>query len=334
MTEWRQTFLHTRTGKVSTSLREIYGQCSEQERQLSAEFYGRYPAGRGTGRLTPFAGILQGPGPLAGGDALVRGDDRAPQAAKGRDLEARLSRALAESLPPSTPLTTEVAVAVSGGVDCWLLAALLKHLGYRVCGWYLETGIPGYCEREQVERSSAALGIPCRYIRVAATDFVACLAEFTAVTQTPIYNLHPVSKWLLAKALREEGIKAVVTGDAADQVMRWEWECDLLPLTIACFQGAGIRMVAPFMADEVVGFARQPYPDKQPVRDLAQRFGVPTIAKQPTLFPPLTLPSRPRASLPAPVAGDMPAHADRARCLAYTTGLLQGWLAEAARCAG
>lgn len=332
MTEWQPSFVHARTGYRSTSLRGIYRQCSDKERQWSVDFYDRYPTGHGTGLLTPFTGILQGGGPLANAKALVqqiRTGVRISGAAEESDLAARLMDALTNCFPD----TTEIAVAVSGGVDCWLLAALLKGLGHRVCGWYLETGIPGYCEREQVERSSTALGIECRHIRVTAEDFVEALPEFTVVTQMPIYNLHPVSKWLLARGLRREGITALVTGDAADQVMRWDWDCDLLPLTVACFQGAGIRLVTPFMAAGVIQCCRQPDPNKQPVRKLAQQLGVPDVAKQPTLFPALLLPEQPRASLPA-VPGYDRAGEDRKACLSYTSALLLQSLEDTHQCAG
>jgi PP-loop superfamily ATP-utilizing enzyme len=315
MTGWQKSWLHTRSGKRSASLRELYRECSGDERRLSVEFYERYPAGRGTGLLTPLAGVLQAPGPLAGGADLVNTSDDS-------DLYACLARALGGSLPG----VSDVAVAVSGGIDCWLLAAILQAQGYRVRGWYLESGIAGYCEREQVERMSEALGIECRSIRVTAGDFVESAAEFVAVTETPIYNLHPVSKWLLAKGLRDEGITTVVTGDGADQVMRWDWDCDLLPLTMACFRSAGIRLVTPFATDEVIGFCRQPYPDKQPIRDLARELGVPAVAKHPTLFPAVKLPSQPHAELPAVCES-------QTSCLSYTTGLLLQALEEAARCA-
>ncbi len=320
MTEWQPLFLHPRTGRSTAHLREIYGWCSPKERQLSFDFYNLYPAGNGIGSLTPFVGILQGQGPLADGCHLVSSSESGKAS-----LQERLSHALVEALLDSK----EVAIAVSGGVDCWLLAALCQKLGYSVCGWYLESGLPGYCEREQMLRLSDALGIECRCLRVAASDFVDCLAEFTAVTQMPVYNLHPVSKWLLARGLREQGITTVVTGDAADQVMRWDWDCDLLPITISCFKGAGIQMVAPFMADDVIAFCRQPFADKEPIRKLARDLGVPSIAKQASSFPPLALPAWPRASLPT--SGAAP---DQLACLAYTTGVLQQWLEGGLPCAG
>ena len=258
-------------------------------------------------------------------------------------LRHGLGKCLTDALGESLPEIGEVDVAVSGGIDSWLLAAMLRTLGYRVRGWYLESGISGYCERDQVERFSDTLGILCRYIKVAASDFLASVPEFLSVTETPIYNLHPVSKWLLAKALRREGISTLVTGDGADQVMRHEWDCDLLPLTLACFQSAGVRLIAPFLAAPVIGFCRVPHPDKGPIRELARQLGVPSVPKHPTLFPAVELPMHPRALLPGmELGGRRPAFSRRTDderrssvlLLSYTTGLLIEALEEHKQCAG
>jgi len=317
MIEWHRSFLQVRTGRRSATLRELYPLCPEEERHLSAAWYELCLAGRPTGRLTPFEGIRLGPGPLA---VAASGAAASP----ADDLRALLGSALAESLGKAGEVAVDV--AVSGGVDSWLLAALLQSLGYRVRGWYLESGVAEYCELPQVERSSQALGIECRHIRATADDFLNAVPEFVAVTETPIYNLHPVSKWLLAKALRREGVATLVTGDGADQAMRQERDCDLLPLTLTCFQSAGIRVVAPFLAASVALFCRQPDPGKRPVRLLARQLGVPDVPKHPTLFPAVALPPHPRALLPAPAA---PSRQYQAQCVSYTTGLLLGMLEDA-----
>jgi len=318
---WQRSYRHTRTGQRSASLRELYQWCSGEERELSGEFFARYPAGRGTGDLTPFAGILQEPGPL---------HDVAPDG-RCADLRQCLIDALDESLTSAGGVDIAVSggidLAVSGGIDCWLLAALLRSRGYGVRGWYLESGVPGYCERQQVQSMAAALDIPCRYVRVTAADFVESLEEFLTALETPIYNLHPVSKWLLAQRLRKEGVATLVTGDGADQVMRREWDCDLLPLTLTCFRHAGIRLVLPFTDRRVIAFCREPFPDKRPVRELARQLGVPEAAKHATLFPPAPLPGM--QSLPGIEAGD-----DRADCLSYTTGLLVRVLEGHRQCVG
>ena len=149
----------------------------------------------------------------------------------------------------------------------------------------MESGVEGYCEREQVVRFQEALGISCEHIRVSEKDFVESAAEFVAVTETPIYNLHPVSKLLLARKLARNGITSVVTGDGADQVMRHDWDCDLLPLTLTCFRSQGVRVVAPFLSERVVALCGRVCVDKGPIRDLARRLGVPVVAKRPTVFP-------------------------------------------------
>jgi PP-loop superfamily ATP-utilizing enzyme len=266
---WRRSFVRVRTGKVSSSLRELYEECSEEERRLSAAFFERYPKGRGVGTLTAFDGIVQDSGPLAFAEQIAG-------TANG-DLCAVLEAELDAS--------GEVHVAVSGGIDSWVLAALLKSKGCRVQGWYLESGVEGYCEREQVGRFQEELGIPCEHIRVSAADFVESAAEFVTVTETPIYSLHPVSKLLLARGLARNGVRSIITGDGADQVMRHDWDCDLLPLTLTCFRSAGVQVVAPFLSERVVALCGRACADKEPVREVARRLGVPVVAKRPTVFP-------------------------------------------------
>jgi Asparagine synthase len=302
---WQRSFVRARTGKVSPRLCELYSECTDEERRLSSAFFERYPVGQGTGTLTAFAGILQDPGPLAFAKRIV--------GTAGGDLCEALEAELAGG--------GEVAVAVSGGIDSWVLAALLKRLGYRVRGWYLESGVEGYCEREQVLRCQKALGIPCEHIRVSAADFVESAAEFVAVTETPIYNLHPVSKLLLARGLARNGVTSVVTGDGADQVMRRDWDCDLLPLTLTCFRAAGIRVIAPFLSERVVSWCTRPYLDKQPLRALGRLLGVPDAPKHPTLFPVGQVGNlRPIANRPARVRDNSPGPV--AAVLEYTTELL------------
>ncbi len=322
------TFLRPQTETRAPALRDLYVECSHEEKRLSPEFYRRCLQGRGTSSLTPFAGIVADVA-----QTIVSAASRLASATLvSRRIwpPANLHDALTSSLSGCFPPKGEVHVAVSGGIDSWLLAVLVRSLGHRVQAWYLETDVPGYCEREQTTCLSRALGIPYEPIRVAADDFLSALPDFIAITETPIYNLHPVSKLLLAKALRERGVSSIVTGDGADQVMRHEWDCDLLPLTRACFHAAGIGLVTPFLSAPVLQACDQPYPDKRPVRELAQRLGIPATPKHPTFFPPVELPMEPRTQLPVPTPYGSE---DRAHCLSYTTGMLLQTLEEYARCA-
>lgn len=171
------------------------------------------------------------------------------------------------------------AVAVSGGLDSWVLALLLRQLGRPVRAYTLATSIPDYCELPRTTALAAQFQVPLTVF--AAPDLEAALPRFLALTRTPIYNLHPVSKLLLAEALRDAGVPEIIGGDAADQVFRGESTCDLLPLTLACFAHAGVQLHLPFQAVTIA----QPDPNKLALRALAADLGLPPIAKQPTLVP-------------------------------------------------
>jgi hypothetical protein len=272
MLNWRRSWVHLRTGTCGPRMAGLYPLCSPPERRLSRDFFAGYLAGRGTGGLTAIGGIGEGPGLFADAGRMVE------SGAGHGDLADRLMSELRGDVTD---------IAVSGGTDSWLLAALLKSHGCAVRGWYLESGVPGYCERDQVLRMAASVGVECEILRVTAGDFVLALPAFVAQTETPIYNLHPVSKWLFARALARRGVKAIVSGDGADQVFRHDWNCDLLPLTLTCFESVGVRLIAPFLSESVISGCRVPSPDKAPVRDLARRLGVPETAKRATLFPPI-----------------------------------------------
>jgi asparagine synthase (glutamine-hydrolysing) len=283
----RREYVRLRTGRRASSLRAVYVECTAAERRLCAPYFELYPRGEGTGGLTPFEGIGEArPWPAAVSRAALRDE---------------LTEAIARSLPAGT----EVSIAVGGGVDSWLLAQLLKSLGYTVRAWYLRSDVEGYCELQQVERISRDLGFTLQTIQVATSDFVDALPRFVEVTECPVYNLHPVSKLLLAEHLRRRGVTRIVTGDGADQVMRRLPPDDLLPLTLACFESAGVDLMAPFL--NVTG---GDYPNKEPVRALARRLGVPDIPKRPTMFPATPLPDEPRADV------------SPNECLCYTAGLL------------
>ena len=276
MTSWRRTFVHVGGGRHHYLI-GAYQQCSDAERQPCGTFFARYPSGGGVGDLTPFEGIRQGPGVFA--NSVAPAGDIGQLRTR---LEAVLGRECADA--------AEIPVAVSGGLDSWLLVALLKSMGRAVRGWYLRTRIDGYCEFEQVARLGEALAVPVECVSASTADFRRALPDFVNANQFPIYNAHPVSKLLLANAVARRGVNWLVTGDGADQVMGHHWGCDLLPLTLTCFQHSGVRLVAPFLSDEVVGLCQRRYPNKEPVRELARQLGLPEIAKRPALFPERELP--------------------------------------------
>jgi len=272
MLAWRRSYQHLRTGAWASTIAAVWPLCTPEERRPSQTYLARYSNGQGTGGLTVFEGVAEGPGPLEALESVAR------SGVAGGDLETELRAALRRA--------DTMDIAISGGIDAWLLASLLRNEGRPVRGWYLESGVPGYCEKEQVIRMADALEVPCEFAKASATDFLRALPEFVATTESPIYNLHPVSKLLLAKAVAARGVTTLISGDGADQVMGWDWHCDLLPLTLTCFQAAGVRLETPFCSEEVAALCRERRVDKKPIRELAHRYGVPDVPKRATLFPP------------------------------------------------
>jgi hypothetical protein len=88
-----------------------------------------------------------------------------------------------------------------------------------------------------------------------------------------------------------------------------------------------VETIAPFLDLQLAAGCL--YPDKRPVRDLAERFGLPAVAKRAALFPEVPLPREPRE--PLPVDGGTGSYAYD--CLSYTTGLLMAALEDRALCA-
>ena len=110
--------------------------------------------------------------------------------------------------------------------------------------------------------------MPLRRIRVGAQDYVDALPAAIAACEAPLYNLHPVSRHLLARAVRADGHTTLISGDGADEIFRGDSGADYLPLVGALTRAAGLTALAPFLAPPLASVA--PDPDKHELRRLAR----------------------------------------------------------------
>jgi len=163
------------------------------------------------------------------------------------------------------------ALALSGGVDSAVLAALLRG---RVVAYTLAPELPGYSEVSEAQCIADALGIEVRRIPATEEDFVAALPAAISACECPLYNLHPVSRHLLARAVQADGFEMLITGDGADEVFRGTSGADYLPIVGALTRAAGLVAVAPFL-DPVVASSVAADPGKRALRALADELGVP-----------------------------------------------------------
>ena len=207
----------------------------------------------------------------------------APRREPPRPLRGLLERVCA-TLPAG-----RVALALSGGVDSAVLAALL---GARATVYTLVPGLPGYGEEAEASAVAARLGLPLRRVHVGPRDYVDSLPAVIAACECPLYNLHPVSRYLLARQVRADGFDALVTGDGADEVFCGTSGADYLPIVDALARAAGLAPVTPFLDRRVAPFVAEDR-EKRALRALALELGVPgEIAlrpKQPRFAPPIDL---------------------------------------------
>jgi asparagine synthetase B (glutamine-hydrolysing) len=189
-----------------------------------------------------------------------------------------------------------VALALSGGFDSALVLGLVERLGAgNVVAYSVAADLEGYTEREATLATARFFGREVRLVEAGEEDFIAALPAAVRAMETPLYNLHPLSKYLLASRLRSDGIPVVLTGDGADQVFSGVGAANYIPLIGSLFASQGIEVRSPFLSAATVSYRRRylrPDPDKRVLRDLGRGLvpsGLVDAEKRRTLTPPLDL---------------------------------------------
>lgn len=206
------------------------------------------------------------------------------------------------------------ALALSGGVDSVVLAALLRD---RVVAYTLAPELPrysgysghsGYDESSEAQAIADHLGIALRRVPVREDDYVTALPAAIRGCECPLYNLHPVSRYLLAQAVRADGFDVLISGDGADEVFRGSDGADYLPIVGSLTRAAGLVAWAPFLDPAVAPWVAAD-PAKRALRSLACELGVPEAIAW-----------RPKAPRFAP-AMDLARHHDPAQIAALARSL-------------
>lgn len=203
-----------------------------------------------------------------------------------------LTQSLGKLLEEHSP----VALALSGGFDSAFVLGLVERIGGSdVVVYSVAADLPGYSELEATLATARFFQREVRLVEVGEEDFVAALPEAVTCMEAPLYNLHPISKYLLARRLRDDGIGAVLTGDGADQIFSGVDAANYIPLIGSLFTSQGVKACSPFLSAETVAFCRrhlQPDPDKRTLRDLGEGLVPDSVTrgeKRRTLTPPMDL---------------------------------------------
>ena len=164
-------------------------------------------------------------------------------------------------------------MALSGGLDSALVLALVQRLAQRpVPVVTLATRLPGYCELEQTLATARLLGVDSvEIIEASSEELMATLPAAIAACETPLFNLHPVARLLLARAVAQRGHAAIITGDGADQVFSSADGRNYLPIVGSMVRAAGLTSLSPFFDERIAGWSRNhgADPEKKALRQAA-----------------------------------------------------------------
>jgi hypothetical protein len=198
---------------------------------------------------TMFAAVRQVPPSGPGAPASEPFADR---------LRAAVARAV-ETAPRPT------VVALSGGLDSAVLFALVREIDPSIKPFILEPNLPGYSEVTEARATAKLHGSELFIFPAPEGAFASAVRDVLECFETPLYNLHPISKWILAAGCKHFGIASVISGDGADQVFRHDTTADYLPLVGAAFDSHDVKLCAPFLDIGSV----ECDPDKHALRELA-----------------------------------------------------------------
>lgn len=203
---------------------------------------------------------------------------------KSRRSHTSLYEALVAAVAAILARPRRLALALSGGLDSAIVLAIARReLGCDVPVATLAVDVPGYGEVAATRATAQALGVTLHELPATADDFLEALPSAVRAVEVPLWNPHPVSKLLLARALRREGFDAVLTGDAADQVLAGAPGRDYLPLVGRLFHDQGIEPCSPFFDPGVLAHAAHgpADPDKAALREAAERWLPRAVARAP-----------------------------------------------------
>ena len=187
-------------------------------------------------------------------------------------------------------------LALGGGLDSAVVLALWRETGAPLPRLAtLRTGLGAYDETERAAAVGAHFDAPLEIVSTDASEIATRVLDAVAAAETPLYNLHPVSRLLLAEKLAGSGAQTLVTGDGADALSRGRPDTDYVPLVAAMTTAGGLANASPFLCDDVVATILGGGPDreKRALRALGRELGLPSwltgARKSPRFMPPVDI---------------------------------------------
>ncbi|WP_068426588.1 asparagine synthetase B family protein [Piscicoccus intestinalis] len=137
-------------------------------------------------------------------------------AAGGVDLAEQLETELRQAVRARMRSITPVSCLVSGGIDSTVIAALAAQEGARTAvGLVLEGDEIVGSRQRQVAR---AVGLDIIQHTLTPAETVEVFERYVATRRVPLVRLGPVGMTALARRARREGVRAVLSGEGADEL--------------------------------------------------------------------------------------------------------------------
>ena len=141
---------------------------------------------------------------------------RKPEAA---ELRAQINAAVAERSQADQP----VACQLSGGLDSAMIATLAARHGIETAYTVQFLGDSEWDEASAAEQLATHSGLRHRVISVDQDELIAHFDAAVVASGGPVINVHAPAKWLLCKAVRDDGYRVLLSGEGADELF-WGYE--------------------------------------------------------------------------------------------------------------
>ncbi len=148
-------------------------------------------------------------------DLRVRADGPRSLADAADALEAHLRRAVQLRLCADVP----VGAYLSGGLDSSVTTALAVHAGASLQTFAVRFEDAAFDETAPQRRVQQLLGTQHHEILCREADIGTHLPEVVWHCETPLLRTAPVPMFLLSNLVQQQGIKAVLTGEGADELL-------------------------------------------------------------------------------------------------------------------
>jgi len=137
-----------------------------------------------------------------------------------REIVTGFRAALEDAVTERLVADVEVACYLSGGIDSCAVLGLAQRQGSRpIRAFSIVFDDAVYDERHFAQQAAQLAGAELVPVPVSQTQLADAFADSLWHSETLVVNGHIVAKYLLSQTVRDAGIKVVLTGEGADEIL-------------------------------------------------------------------------------------------------------------------